>query len=85
MNFLLEWSPTIRRRPSATYENQVKQNGLLFKERLVNSNCSLLRVRGISEHKIAVCDKTAGLRSGSFSDMNSSCLKVLVLAKKIQI
>ena len=26
--------------------------------------------REISEHKIAVCDKTAGLRSGNFSDLD---------------
>ena len=34
--------------------------------------------REISEHKIAVCEKTAGLRIGNSSDLNSSCLKVLV-------
>ena len=27
--------------------------------------------RKISEHKIAVCEKTAGLRSGNSSDSNS--------------
>ena len=27
----------------------------------------------ISEDKIAVCEKTAGLRSGNFSDFNSAC------------
>ena len=32
----------------------------------------------ISEDKIAVCEKTAGLRSGNFSDLNSACSKVLV-------
>ena len=31
-----------------------------------------------SEHKIAVCEKIAGLRSGNSSDLNSACLKVLV-------
>ena len=31
-----------------------------------------------SEHKIAVCEKTAGLRSGNSSDLNSAYLKVLV-------
>ena len=30
------------------------------------------------EHEIAVCEKTASLRSGSSSDLNSACLKVLV-------
>jgi hypothetical protein len=32
----------------------------------------------ISEDKIAFCEKTAGLRSGNFSDLNSACSKVLV-------
>ena len=34
--------------------------------------------REFSEHKIAACEKTAGLRSGNSSDLNSACLKVLV-------
>jgi hypothetical protein len=34
--------------------------------------------REISEDKIAVCEKTAGLRSGNFSDLNSAYSKVLV-------
>ena len=34
--------------------------------------------REFSEHKIAVCEKTAGLRSGNSSDLNTACLKVLV-------
>ena len=34
--------------------------------------------REFSEHKIEVCEKTAGLRSGNSSDLNSSCWKVLV-------
>ena len=34
--------------------------------------------REFSEHKIAVCEKTAGLRSGNSSDLNSAYLKVLV-------
>ena len=34
--------------------------------------------REISEHKIAVCEKTAGLRSGNSSDLDSATLKVLV-------
>ena len=34
--------------------------------------------REFSEHKIAVCEKTAGLRSGNSSDLNSACLQVLV-------
>jgi hypothetical protein len=29
--------------------------------------------REISEDKIAVCEKTAGLRCGKFSDLNSAC------------
>jgi hypothetical protein len=39
----------------------------------------------ISEDKIAVCEKTAGLRSGNFSDLNSACSKVLVPVKISQI
>ena len=34
--------------------------------------------REFSEHKIAVCEKTAGLWNGNSSDLNSVCLKVLV-------
>ena len=34
--------------------------------------------REISEHKIAVCEKTAGLRSGNSSDLDLASLKVLV-------
>ena len=34
--------------------------------------------REISEHKIAVCEKTAGLWSGNSSDLDSASLKVLV-------
>jgi hypothetical protein len=37
-----------------------------------------------SEDKIAVCEKTAGLRSGNFSDLNSACSKVLVPVKIFQ-
>ena len=32
----------------------------------------------ISKGKIAVCEKTAGLRSGNSSDLDSACLKALV-------
>ena len=32
--------------------------------------------REISEHKIAVCEKTAGLRSGNSTDLDSASLKV---------
>jgi hypothetical protein len=38
----------------------------------------------ISEDKIAVCEKTAGLRCGKFSDLNSACSKVLVPVKIFQ-
>ena len=34
--------------------------------------------REISKDEIAVCEKTAGLRSGNSSDLNSGCLKALV-------
>jgi hypothetical protein len=37
--------------------------------------------REINEDKIAVCEKTAGLRCGKFSDLNSACLKVLIPVK----
>jgi hypothetical protein len=38
----------------------------------------------ISEDKIAVCKKIAGLRSGNFSDLTSACSKVLVPVKIFQ-
>ena len=38
----------------------------------------------ISENKIAVCEKTQGLRSGKFSDLNSACSTVLVPVKIFQ-
>jgi hypothetical protein len=38
----------------------------------------------ISEDKIAVCEKTAGLRRGKFSDLNSACSNVLVPIKIFQ-
>ena len=41
--------------------------------------------RAISEDKIAVCEKTAALRSGNYSDLDSACLKVLVPVKIFQI
>jgi hypothetical protein len=40
--------------------------------------------REIGEAKIAVCEKTASLRSGNFSDLNSACSKVLVPVKIFQ-
>ena len=40
--------------------------------------------REISEHEIAVCEKTAGLRSGNSSDLDSACLKVLVPVRIFQ-
>jgi hypothetical protein len=38
----------------------------------------------ISEDKIAVCDKTTGLRRGRFLDLNTACSKVLVPVKIFQ-
>ena len=35
----------------------------------------------ISKHEIAVCEETAGLRSGNFSDLNSACHEVLLPVK----
>jgi hypothetical protein len=40
--------------------------------------------REVSEDKIAVCEKTAGLRFGNFSDLNSACSNVLVPVKVFQ-
>jgi hypothetical protein len=40
--------------------------------------------RAISENKIAVCEKTQGLRRGNFSDLNSACSTVLVPVKIFQ-
>jgi hypothetical protein len=40
--------------------------------------------RKIRENKIAVCEKTQGLWSGNFSDLNSACSKVLVPVKIFQ-
>ena len=40
--------------------------------------------REISEDKIAVCEKTQGLRSGNFLDLNSACSTVLVPVKIFQ-
>ena len=37
--------------------------------------------RAISEDKIAVCEKTAGLWSGNSSDLDSACWNVLVPVK----
>ena len=38
----------------------------------------------ISEDKKVICEKTAGLRSGNFSNFNSACGKVLVPVKIFQ-
>ena len=40
--------------------------------------------REISKDKIAVCEKTAGLRSGNSSDLNSACLKALASVEIFQ-
>ena len=40
--------------------------------------------REFSKHKITVCEKTAGLRTGNSSDMNSAYLKVLVPVEILQ-
>ena len=39
--------------------------------------------RATSEDKTAISEKTAGLRSGNFSDLDSACLKVLIVHVKI--
>ena len=50
--------------------------------------CVLLNNRNIcyeiSEDKIVICEKNAGLRSGNFSDWNSANWKVLVAAQLFQ-
>ena len=38
----------------------------------------------VSKHEKADCEKTAGLRSGNFSDLNSACQEVLVPVKILQ-
>ena len=38
---------------------------------------------GVSEDKIAVCEKTAGLGNGNSSDLDSACFKLLVPVVKI--
>ena len=43
-----------------------------------------MRVVEISEHKTAVCEKTAGLQSGNSSYLSSAWLKVLVPVKIFQ-
>ena len=40
--------------------------------------------RAISKNKIAVCEKTASLRSGNSLDLNSACLKALVSVEIFQ-
>jgi hypothetical protein len=40
--------------------------------------------REIGGDKIAVCEKTAGLWSGNFSDLNSACSKMLVPVQLFQ-
>ena len=41
--------------------------------------------REITEHKIAVFEKNAGLRSGNCSELKSACLQGLALVKTFQI
>ena len=42
------------------------------------------KCREISEEKTTVCEKTADLRSGNTSDLDSACLKVFVPVKIFQ-
>ena len=39
---------------------------------------------GIIKDEIRTCEKSVALRSGNFSDLNSACLKVLILVKTFQ-
>jgi hypothetical protein len=41
-------------------------------------------IRRKTENTNAICEKTAGLRSGNFSDLNSASSKMLVTVKKFQ-
>jgi hypothetical protein len=41
-------------------------------------------VRRRTENTKAICEKTAGLRSGNFSDLDSACSKMLVAVKIFQ-
>ena len=41
--------------------------------------------RKIREDKMSVCKKTASLRCGKFSDLNSACCKMLVHVKNISV
>jgi hypothetical protein len=44
----------------------------------------IIFVRRRTENTNAICEKTAGLRSGNFSDLNSACSKMLVTMKIFQ-
>ena len=41
-------------------------------------------IRRKTENTNAICEKTAGLRSGNFLDLNSACSKMLVTVKILQ-
>jgi hypothetical protein len=41
-------------------------------------------VRRRTENTNAICEKTVGLRSGNFSDLNLACSKMLVTVKIFQ-
>ena len=47
--------------------------------------CFVLRVVELSEDKIAVCEKTAGLRSRNSSDLNSPYFNVLLPMQNISV
>ena len=69
------------------------QNGLLLNVETGSQELVILSYATVCLHpcvslnneKIAVCEKTAGLRSGNSSDLNSACSKVLVSIKIFQI
>jgi hypothetical protein len=56
----------------------------VYRHRSVSLNNEKLYCE-ISEDKIAVCEKTAGLRIGNFSHLNSACSKVSVPVKIFHI
>ena len=65
--------------------NFTKRDALssLYKISMVSLNKELI-CHETSENKTAVCEKTADLRSGNFSYLNSACSKVLVPVKIFQ-
>ena len=62
---------------TGTHELAILSYATVCLHRSVSLNTEKI-CRAFSEQNITVCEKTAGLRSGNSSDLNSACLKVLV-------